>query len=1128
MHQTWIFNCNPNDYDLPRLLVEGGVRVGSVEKWWAKQRKAEMVPGDRIYHWVTGPAAGLYAVSNLASPAYQEGGDSVVDVRFERILEPPVLRKAVEAVPDLAGLTVVKVPRQTNYLLDPVQALALDRLCEMPEQWPFESAALARVLRLDPEHADLRTREGWQRVIGEDTRGFLAMVEARVLQERPDVGRFRRNQVEEVRRGRQVLARLFVPGGSGLPDLELALGLDDRSGQRTHHLFAGISLWGPARAEADLEGRLRGLELLRTEDSVYASDSQAFTGRTVRAGLFLTPEEVEALDPVDLVDRVVRELVKWSGRLAPSHESSSLLQSWSRCCLDLEFQEKVARRRKLRRERLPLIAERLQDLQAGRLGLREFVSWMDGESKNNSHWGFKSIAGQMFLNILGKLETTDPSLLSDYCEALRVPEDDQQARERLERMAGRVTSLKGAWAKAGLTPAYLPYNLSFFWQVQDRRRWPVYWSQTLAPLLERLGLLEPPRDPAVRYVAYLEAARTLRKELEGTAEWDDAARDEPWWAVEEFAIWMKERPVPRPPERDLVTRLQGWFEAHRLRFPRSVLTTYALALQSKPFVILSGLSGTGKTKLARLFAEFISPSRLVEEEAAVTEGEGTVLFSQAVRPTLQRHRRLHIPLQAWQHFPPLAPGESEKISLTLNGSPVPARLHNFRIEGRPEGVMQVYLPAEASEWIRSQEVGSTLRWSRTGNGYRVDRDTGPRLTRRTRRSHFAFVPVRPDWTDPRGLLGFPHLLTGTYQSTDFLRTLLQAATDPGRPYFVLLDEMNLARVEHYFSDFLSALESRRTWKQDGQEHRDQDAFPLHSHPRCMLNTGDEERAEEFFGEGSLCNVKCPGCPFAEFVDEAHHGTGTVDFPEAARAGFTPTSFTPPRLKVPWNVHFTGTVNVDETTFTFSPKVLDRASVLEFRHVDLEGYFASQEPSSEPERASVEDLARWTQDGRFPFVDLGRSEETRRQPALAPYRLRLATLSSLLVEHDLHFGYRVADEIMTFLESARRLADPEFPLANAFDQALLLKILPRFHGSRARLLTPLIRLLAFCVAAGDEGEDETVETLAQKVRKLAESLEEQRTPDPEGELAAQVAYPGAARKVSRLLRDLEVEGFAGSM
>jgi 5-methylcytosine-specific restriction protein B len=75
------------------------------------------------------------------------------------------------------------------------------------------------------------------------------------------------------------------------------------------------------------------------------------------------------------------------------------------------------------------------------------------------------------------------------------------------------------------------------------------------------------------------------------------------------------------------------------------------------------------------------------------------------------------------------------------------------------------------------------------------------------------IPVRPDWTDPTGLLGFVNALTDppSFQAAAALNILLDADRDRSRPYFLCLDEMNLARVEHYFAPFLSAMEGEDTW-----------------------------------------------------------------------------------------------------------------------------------------------------------------------------------------------------------------------------------------------------------------------------------------------------------------------------
>jgi hypothetical protein len=151
--------------------------------------------------------------------------------------------------------------------------------------------------------------------------------------------------------------------------------------------------------------------------------------------------------------------------------------------------------------------------------------------------------------------------------------------------------------------------------------------------------------------------------------------------------------------------------------------------------------------------------------------------------------------------------------------------------------------------------------------------------------NFALVPVGADWTDNRNVLGFVNYIRETvpadggdkvpiYQSTKILDLLLEASldTNSAKPIFLILDEMNLSHVERYFADFLSALESR-------------DAG-LHLH-----REGKDKRLP-----------RQPG--------------GLADVPEI--------------LRLPRNVFVVGTVNVDETTYMFSPKVLDRANVIEFR------------------------------------------------------------------------------------------------------------------------------------------------------------------------------------------------------
>lgn len=136
-------------------------------------------------------------------------------------------------------------------------------------------------------------------------------------------------------------------------------------------------------------------------------------------------------------------------------------------------------------------------------------------------------------------------------------------------------------------------------------------------------------------------------------------------------------------------------------------------------------------------------------------------------------------------------------------------------------------------------------------------------------------PVRPEWTDPTGLTGYYDVLSNRYVVPPFLEALLLATAYRESPVFVVLDEMNLARVEYYFADVLSAIESHH-------------ALQLHSSSVPL--------------EGST--------------------GGEV----------------PSRLPIPSNLFLIGTVNIDETTSPISDKVLDRAVVIDMSAIDLRTYF----------------------------------------------------------------------------------------------------------------------------------------------------------------------------------------------
>ncbi len=505
--------------------------------------------------------------------------------------------------------------------------------------------------------------------------------------------------------------------------------------------------------------------------------------------------------------------------------------------------------------------------------------------------------------------------------------------------------------------------------------------------------------------------------------------------------------------------LYGHLASTGYRFPQWLVTDYVLSLGTKPFVILSGISGTGKTKLAQLVSAFVAPDREMEVVVPSSEIVADGFTQVEVRQSAITYRRLNIPASLVEGLRLPAPYAPTDLTVEAGGQAFPARLYVYPSARN----LQVHMKPELYDWfVERVKVGDYIgmKVAPIAEGvpdFELEITTLP-VERRTEKQpspRVAFLSVRPDWTDNRGLLGYYNPLMCEYVVTPLLRLLLRAHAHPHEPHFVILDEMNLAKVEYYFSDFLSAMESGTPMELHGVE---------------------------------------------EGVYMESDGTAML---------------VPSSLTVPENVFFTGTVNVDETTYMFSPKVLDRANTIEFNEVQLDRYGSDFTLDSGEFRlrggVEVEDILQQ-------LSDRGKPSPVDWAALPAEYKERLRSLHAVMERHHLHFGYRVANEVARYLLLVAQYVG-EDALELAFDLQILQKVLPKMAGNRARLYQPLRELLQWCIdpatstggaiSSGQVGASSASAALPSSV--VAISVESAR-------------YPRSATKLKRMLETLETVGF----
>ena len=262
--------------------------------------------------------------------------------------------------------------------------------------------------------------------------------------------------------------------------------------------------------------------------------------------------------------------------------------------------------------------------------------------------------------------------------------------------------------------------------------------------------------------------------------------------------------------------------------------------------------------------------------------------------------------------------------------------------------------------------------------------------------------------------------------------------------------MNLSHVERYFSDFLSAMES-------GEK------VPLHTEIGEIKSSSDK--------------------------------------------------IVPKEIKIPDNLFVIGTVNIDETTYMFSPKVLDRANVLEFTvsNEEIEKYFASGASSiSSVTNANIETAKEFLKLS-LNVRSIGPITYEIAEPSdIEEIKRVLKEIFQILQHRGFEFAYRTINEIIRYAKASYALEKENWDWKNCADAQIIQKILPKLHGSRRKLEPLLCALAEYC--------------LNLKIDDALKSFESSQSKSKNFDLSAEAAFALSYRKLVKMLNSLREDQF----
>lgn len=287
-------------------------------------------------------------------------------------------------------------------------------------------------------------------------------------------------------------------------------------------------------------------------------------------------------------------------------------------------------------------------------------------------------------------------------------------------------------------------------------------------------------------------------------------------------------------------------------------------------------------------------------------------------------------------------------------------------------------------------------------------------------ANFELIQVKPNWHNSMDVIGYlSNIPSPHYVFTPFIEFIVKAWQHPEVPFFLCLDEMNLAPVEEYFAEFLSAIESRSF--EGGEYLTDPIIKPFNS-----------------FGEDVA--KKMVNTLFPNFTAGDTESAITKVIKHFRTRGLT----------LPKNLIVIGTVNMDETTFSFSRKVLDRAMSVEMNEVNYDSFLTD---TTDDDLKAIVKAFEENDDADLNALLVDRHIEAREIIDDLGDDARftidyLKRINALLEGTPFKLGYRAANEALIYLQASQEFGQTD--RISALDNFTLMKVLSRVEGDETKL------------------------------------------------------------------------------